>query len=308
MIDKIKFEDESGDKEFFTIIPNYILNHSTQCDRDVYIQIKRVAGENGECYMSRTSLAKQCGISVRRLDKSIKYLLDHGWIKDAGKKSVMTKGGGQLVNVYKVANIWKLNIKHYEEKYGDKGIAPKTPPIKGGAKNDTKGVHEKTKGGAPGAHKEEPYNNITIKEEHSNSTELQVNENSELNEDIKNSITYWKAINPLYKDWYGNKTQRGAIERILTDKEFNKDEFLFVIQNLKLLQEKDFCPRIDSPYFLLKNWSAVKAFIRKDLLKIQKDHEEKMKGYRFEYAQLFLIRDRTPQEEKRFKDLEKLLK
>jgi len=76
-MNNIKFEDASGDKEFFTIVPNYILNHSTQCDRDVYIQIKRIAGENGECYMSRSKLAQQCGISVRRLDKSIKYLLDH---------------------------------------------------------------------------------------------------------------------------------------------------------------------------------------------------------------------------------------
>jgi hypothetical protein len=77
MENKIKFEDESGDKEFFTIIPNYVLNHSSQCDRDVYIQIKRITGESGECYMSQKNLAKQCGISVNRLKKSLDYLIEH---------------------------------------------------------------------------------------------------------------------------------------------------------------------------------------------------------------------------------------
>ena len=142
----------------------------------------------------------------------------------------------------------------------------------------------------------------------SNSKELQVDENSELNEDIKNSITYWKAINPLYKDWYGNKTQRGAIERILTDENFDKKQFLFIIQNLKLLQEKDFCPRIDTPYYLLKNWSAVKVFVKKEFLKSKKANEESQKTERFEYAQLFMTRDRTPQEEKRLQELKIKLK
>jgi hypothetical protein len=71
---KISISDDSGDKKYFTIIPNYILNHSTLWDREVYIQMKRITGEDGTCWTSRNTLAKQCGMSPRRLDKSLKYL------------------------------------------------------------------------------------------------------------------------------------------------------------------------------------------------------------------------------------------
>jgi len=198
-MNNIKFEDASGDKEFFTIVPNYILNHSTQCDRDVYIQIKRIAGENGECYMSRSKLAQQCGISVRRLDKSIKYLLDHKWIIDAGKKQIDTKGGKQYTNVYKVANLWDLNMQYYKEKIINKGIAPNTQPLStGNAKNDTKGVQKTTKGGAPGAHKEDPFNNITNKEELL--TLFNKNIQTDNLKEKEKFISYWTEKNPGGKE------------------------------------------------------------------------------------------------------------
>ena len=58
MKQEIKIKDDSGDKEFFTIIPNYVLNHSTHWDREVYIQMKKIAGdkESGKCYMSVPNL------------------------------------------------------------------------------------------------------------------------------------------------------------------------------------------------------------------------------------------------------------
>ena len=73
-MNQIKIEDGSGDKKYFTIIPNYVYNHSTHWDREVYGQMKRIAGENGNCWISQEKLAKQCGISIGRLRKSLKYL------------------------------------------------------------------------------------------------------------------------------------------------------------------------------------------------------------------------------------------
>src|SRR3990167_10204389 len=149
----MKITDESGDRKYFTVIPNYILNHSTLWDREVYIQMKRITGENGTCWASRKTLAKQCGMSIRRLDKSILYLIDHKWIEHIGKKEVLTRGGAQEINEYKIADLWKLNIEYYESL---KGSAPETHPIaKGGARMTPKVVHGISKGGAPGAYKEE---------------------------------------------------------------------------------------------------------------------------------------------------------
>ena len=156
MREKIKIQDDSGDKKYFTIIPNYILNHSTLWDREVYIQMKRITGEDGTCWTSRTTLSKQCGISARRLDKSLKYLTEHKWIETIGKKEVLTKGGLQLVNEYKVCDLWNKNNEFYQDKY--KGVAPETIP-KGVARNEQRGSTDDVKGIAHGAYKEEPYIN-----------------------------------------------------------------------------------------------------------------------------------------------------
>jgi hypothetical protein len=150
---KIEIKDESGDRKYFTIIPNFILNHSTMWDREVYIQMKRFAGESRTCYASRATLSKQCGMSARRLDASIKYLIEHNWINFIGKKTVQTKGGDQEVNEYEIADLWKMNIDYYENK---KGVAQDTlPSRKGVARKTQRGSTVEAKGVAHGAHKEE---------------------------------------------------------------------------------------------------------------------------------------------------------
>jgi hypothetical protein len=46
----VKILDNSGDKRYFTIVPNYILNHSTAIDQALYLQMKRLAGDEGLCF------------------------------------------------------------------------------------------------------------------------------------------------------------------------------------------------------------------------------------------------------------------
>jgi len=157
-MEEIKIKDGSGDKEFFTIIPNYILNHSTHWDREVYIQMKRIAGENGKCYMSIQRLSKKCGMGKERLNKSIRYLIKHCWIKFMGKTPIMTKGGEQLANTYKVENIWKLNTKFY------KGGSPQGyPRNKGGSPQTQRGVAKTPKGGRATPPKKNHLKKIHIK-------------------------------------------------------------------------------------------------------------------------------------------------
>lgn len=149
---KIKIIDESGDKKYFTIVPNYILNHSTLWDREVYIQMKRITGEGGTCWTSQSTLAKQCGISINRLKKSLKYLIEHKWIKLLGTRDVETKGGIQEVNKYSVADLWKMNADFYEAK----GVSQKDIPItKGVSPKEQRGITGEAKGVSPGDDKEE---------------------------------------------------------------------------------------------------------------------------------------------------------
>jgi len=109
-----QIKDGSGDKEYFTIIPNYILNHSTANDQALYLQMKRIAGEKGVCEAGYRYFTRQLGIGYKAYQKSLEYLLENNWITFKGTKEVITKGGKQKLFTYKVNNIWKLNTDYYK--------------------------------------------------------------------------------------------------------------------------------------------------------------------------------------------------
>lgn len=110
-----RVDDESGDRKYFTIIPNYVLNHSTAIDQALYLQMKRFAGENGSCFASGRTLRKKLGIGVKAYNKSIKYLLEHEWIYYKGGQMVETASGAQMVKAYGIKDLWKRNNEHYEQ-------------------------------------------------------------------------------------------------------------------------------------------------------------------------------------------------
>src|SRR3990167_2506138 len=120
---KLFIEDESGDRKYFTIVPNYILNHSSGIDQALYLQMKRIAGEKGICFASQVHLRKQLGVGKTTLKNSIQYLLDHKWITFAGDKVVQTRGGAQEIKTYKINDLWKMNVNYYE---GGSETAPLT--------------------------------------------------------------------------------------------------------------------------------------------------------------------------------------
>ena len=118
-------------------------------------------------------------------------------------------------------------------------------------------------------------NTTDTKTENSNSKELQSQElvirpkkekSTIPDKTMKDTIDKWKAINPLYKDWYGNKTQRKSVERLLTDKDIDESQIKWVIDNLEKIASVKFMPNISTPHLLLKNWSALVSQIKKQSL------------------------------------------
>ncbi len=112
----MEFKDKSGDKKYFTILPNYVLNHSSAIDQALYLQMKRIAGDDdGECSASMRYFRKQLGVGEKAINKSIKYLIDNEWITFIGQKGAKTKGGKQGVNTYVVNDLWQKNIEFYSK-------------------------------------------------------------------------------------------------------------------------------------------------------------------------------------------------
>lgn len=106
-----KLVDESGDKKYFTVIPNLVINHSSHWERDLYLIMKRIAGEKGTCYASIYTLAKRAGISAPTISRTIKKLLKRGWIEFIGTRPGKTRP----VREYRIVDIWKENIQSYEK-------------------------------------------------------------------------------------------------------------------------------------------------------------------------------------------------
>ena len=157
-MDTIKIKDSSGDRKYFTIIPNYIANHSTANDQALYFQMKRFAGEDGECFASEVTLMEKLGIGRKALKKSINYLLDHRGIKLDGVMPVPTKGGMQDIKDYSIVDIWQQNVNEYQ------GVAESTPLTDKGSAERTGGVgQELSKGVVERASNKNQYNKNHIK-------------------------------------------------------------------------------------------------------------------------------------------------
>jgi hypothetical protein len=154
-------EDQSSDRKYFTIIPNYIANHSTANDQALYFQIKKFSGDKGTCFVSQRTLMRKLGIGQKALNKSIKYLTDHKWISFAGYKNIITEGGSQKVKSYRVNDIWKLNNEHYQ------GVSESTPLSQGVAESNSGCSQKEVQGVA-----ESSTNKIKIKEDKENKREI----------------------------------------------------------------------------------------------------------------------------------------
>jgi len=126
---KYKIKDESNDRQYFTIIPNYILNHSSAIDKAIYIDMKRVAGENGRCFMTEKTMCKRNGIGDKTLHKSLKYLIDHKWIEFVGTTPSKTRP----IKTYKILDVWKKNSDYFQNKKipSESGLSKDTLPKKG---------------------------------------------------------------------------------------------------------------------------------------------------------------------------------
>jgi len=102
--------DESGDRKYFTIVPNYVVNHSTIWEQGVYLVMKRIAGEGGKCFASQKEIAKKLSISQPSVSETIQKLVKRGWVKQEG----FAAGKTRPVKCWRIVDLWKMNIDHYE--------------------------------------------------------------------------------------------------------------------------------------------------------------------------------------------------
>ena len=115
MQNKFKVINDSGDHRYFTMVPNYIVNHSTVYEQAIYLYMKRIAGETSTCWTSNQEIGKKLQCSRNTVAKYRNKLIKRGWIEIVGNKKVGQTS--QTVPEYKIIDLWELNNKFYAEKH-----------------------------------------------------------------------------------------------------------------------------------------------------------------------------------------------
>lgn len=157
MPNKIQLEDQSEDRKYFTIIPNYVLNHSTATAQALYMQLKRLGGECGVAYPGYRYLMSKLGVNYYTIKKELAYLVDKGWIEYLGEQEIPTRGGTQKTKAYRIVDLWKLNATYYEKEYQKRNTLPQR-----GIKIETPNVSQTHQRGVKIETKEDIYNKKLI--------------------------------------------------------------------------------------------------------------------------------------------------
>lgn len=129
-------------KGTFVVVPNkeYLKGKPSEM-QTLYFWICSYANEDGQCFPSRTRLAKEVGCNVRTIDKYMKVLIDEGFIIKQIRK---VEGGKQnLSNIYTLMLLeenTEFNLKYPERAIAE--VETLTPPYVEKGATLAKGLHE----------------------------------------------------------------------------------------------------------------------------------------------------------------------
>ena len=113
-MEQIKIEDKGNERKYFTIVPRIVWALSrTHEDFALWIIIKSIAGDDGECYLSTDNLAIMAMMSKPTVIKSRNYLIEVGLLHMEMKKP---KYGTQKIMHLTIPDIMRKNVE-WSEKY-----------------------------------------------------------------------------------------------------------------------------------------------------------------------------------------------
>lgn len=154
--DYSQVKDDSSLHRFRTELPNCILYAQlSPTEFLVYCHVKRIAGDNGKCYMSHKNIAIMAGIGEKTVRRSLEILCRKNEILGIPliKKTSRIKESGSLDTcLYTIVDLWPINMRmSSQNNFGTVKL--------------TEGVRSKRpKGTVKLTEKEEPIKNINKKE------------------------------------------------------------------------------------------------------------------------------------------------
>ena len=112
--------ESRDDHKYFCQIPNMVddIGLSVYAFR-LYVHLKRVAGEEGECWQSTKTLADNCRMSIGAVVNAKKELIEQRLID---VESMEKAGGGRPYHLIRIADIWPKNMARYADDSPDKQV------------------------------------------------------------------------------------------------------------------------------------------------------------------------------------------
>jgi hypothetical protein len=110
-------EDEAPERRYFTQVPNMVFDLPISREAKwLYVHLKRVAGDSGECYQSLNTLAKKTQTSKPTLIKAKQELIGQGLIR------VRPSERGDKPDTITIRNVWRRNIDHFDRVVKEKTV------------------------------------------------------------------------------------------------------------------------------------------------------------------------------------------
>lgn len=88
---------------------------------------------------------------------------------------------------------------------------------------------------------------------------------------VSELIYLFKGVNPAYEKFYANKTQRKAIQNLIT--QFPRDQLLFLIEVLPKTNRMPYAPTITTPCQLEDKAASLISFLQKKKLQTQDERK-----------------------------------
>lgn len=109
-------------RKYRTEIPNLVLSRLADgaintYDLALYVVYKRTAGEDGECFKSTTTLAREAGMSAGQVVKSRSKLITEGLIA----ATEVRRGGGRAELHVTICDIWTANMAAFASERSSRG-------------------------------------------------------------------------------------------------------------------------------------------------------------------------------------------
>jgi len=239
-------EKEQQFQSFWSVIPTLLLE-----DEKIPLRAKKLYGlisslckKEGYCWASNKFLSEQSKIPIGTVRRYLKILENKNWIK-----SELIKEEGNERKIFLQFPIFI--VKNSMRKQGAMSQNEHRAMLTITNNREQSYAHAPEQN-IPNINKDK-NKYITISKEIVKSASSQGKEINEL-------IAKFKAINPSYERFFANKTQRGAMERLL--KKMGREKLEQILDILPAIFGKPYAPRITSPLKLEEKLADLFAFMK----------------------------------------------